>query len=244
MKFLKFAPLLLSVTLSVDGLGQDGGYDHERLTTLRGRAYYEVFVIGSDANGLTFRHRDGIAKVEFGQLSEAYRMLYEAVAELPEETDPAAEAPAETNPSGGAEWTDPSAMPPMTLLARNRICLDFPMAWPRPGGGGPPDFRLARLSHTPSAATGCGPSPLRSGPDFPWTVCSHTARREIQAAPCGDGSSRRLATKGYEKCGLATWPAWWPDHQWVHRLTRPFYRELALRDFLCTSGLLPLSGYP
>ena len=29
-----------------------------------------------------------------------------------------------------------------------------------------------------------------------------TARREIRAAPCGDFSSRRLATKGDEKCGL------------------------------------------
>jgi len=61
---------------------------------------------------------------------------------------------------------------------------------------------LTRISHTASAATCCGPPPLRSGPNFPWTVCSHTARREIQSAPCGHGSSLRLATKRYEKSGL------------------------------------------
>jgi len=61
---------------------------------------------------------------------------------------------------------------------------------------------LTRISHTASAATCCGPPPLRSGPNFPWTVCSHTARREIRSAPCGHGSSLRLATKRYEKSGL------------------------------------------
>jgi hypothetical protein len=63
---------------------------------------------------------------------------------------------------------------------------------------------LTRISHTASAATCCGPPPLRSGPNFPWTVCSHTARREIRSAPCGHGSSLRLATKRYEKSGLIT----------------------------------------
>jgi hypothetical protein len=82
----------------------------------------------------------------------------------------------------------------------------------------------ARISHTASAASCrlrrpagcsasrlsplrsgcCGPPPLRSGPNFPWTVCSHTARREIRPAPCGHGSSLRLATKRYEKFGLVS----------------------------------------
>jgi hypothetical protein len=120
---------------------------------------------------------------------------------------------------------------------------------------------LTRISHTASAASCrlrrpagcsasrlsplrsgcCGPPPLRSGPNFPWTVGSHAVRREppggksgprvdargtlratlrvvslrltslcsvyLRYAPihsgCGDSSSPRLATKQYEKCGLA-----------------------------------------
>ncbi len=61
---------------------------------------------------------------------------------------------------------------------------------------------LARISDAPSAATGCSPSALRSSPDIPGTGCSHTARRKIRATPCVNMSSRRLATKAYEKRGL------------------------------------------
>ena len=70
-------------------------------------------------------------------------------------------------------------------------------------GAGDVETGLARISHTPSGAICCGSPSLRSGPDFPWTVGSHTARREIRTSPRGDASSRRLATKGYEKCGIA-----------------------------------------
>jgi hypothetical protein len=71
---------------------------------------------------------------------------------------------------------------------------------------------LARISHTASAASCrlrrpagcsasrlsplrsgcCGPPPLRSGPNFPWTVCSHTVRRE----PPGGKSGPRVDARG------------------------------------------------
>jgi len=165
---------------------------------------------------------------------------------------------------------------------------------------------LARISHTASAASCrlrrpagcsasrlsplrsgcCGPPPLRSGPNFPWTVCSHTVRREppggksgprvdaggtlratlrvvclrltslcsvyLRYAPirsgCGDSSSLRLATKRYEKSGLATrlqrarrneiqgssarFPALQEDHCGTRRL----------RTLQSASGVSPLPG--
>jgi hypothetical protein len=73
-------------------------------------------------------------------------------------------------------------------------------------------FPLTRISHTASAASCrlrrpagcsasrlsplrsgcCGPPPLRSGPNFPWTVCSHTVRRE----PPGGKSGPRVDARG------------------------------------------------
>lgn len=40
------------------------------------------------------------------------------------------------------------------------------------------------------------------------------------------------------------WPHWWPRHARVHELTRPYCRELAVRDFLYRSGLLPAAREP
>ncbi len=144
MKFLTFAFFgILAFAPSV-GCGQEVGYDHERLTTNDGRAYHEVFVLGSDANGLTFRHRDGIAKVGFGQLSEAYRMLYEMVAELPDMAIPAEPSsdPREVAAIRG-HAIDMLDREPLILLARNRFAIPLPAATPWCGGG---------LSHLPQSA--------------------------------------------------------------------------------------------
>lgn len=183
MKLLKFASLV-TVVLAASGIrGQEGGFDHERLTTVDGRTYHEIFVVGSDENGLTFRHRSGIAKVGFEQLSEAYRMLYEAVSELPGE--PASGIPAAPGPEAEApaDWADTLDREPVVLLARNRTVIELPASWQWLGGGVDHDFRVP------------------------------------------------------------AWPVWWPDHARVHRLTHPLYRELAVRDFLYTSGLLPWPGH-
>jgi hypothetical protein len=179
MKLLKFAIFVLLAIGSSVIRGEEGGFDHERLTTVDGRTYHEVFIIGSDGNGLTFRHRKGIAKVGFTQLSEGYRMLYEAVAELPEAAPggASAETAAEFAPETGSVGTPDGE--PVILRARNRTVIELPAAWQRLGGG----------------------------VDLQWLA--------------------------------SAWPVWWPDHSRVHRITQPLYRELVVREFLHTSGLLP-----
>jgi hypothetical protein len=47
----------------------------------------------------------------------------------------------------------------------------------------PAGCSASRLSPLRSGC--CGPTPLRSGPDFPWTVCSHTVRREQPGGKSG-----------------------------------------------------------
>lgn len=43
---------------------------------------------------------------------------------------------------------------------------------------------------------------------------------------------------GYTALDRVPWPAWWPRYDPVHELTNPYFRELAVRDFLYSSGLL------
>lgn len=43
---------------------------------------------------------------------------------------------------------------------------------------------------------------------------------------------------GYTAADRHPWPAWWPRYDPVHELTNPYFRELAVRDFLYSSGLL------
>ncbi len=62
---------------------QEGDYDHESLTMTQGQVYREIHVMGADATGLTFRHREGIAKAGDDLLSPSYRSLYEPVEVLP-----------------------------------------------------------------------------------------------------------------------------------------------------------------
>ncbi len=172
MNFLKY--VILSVPLSIPLLSL--AQDHESLATREGRVYHEVFVTDADATGLTFRHRDGIAKVGFSSLSDSYRMLYETVEELPEEPSSADKKAETADDDSLAAWLDQG---PVQIEARNRVVILLPSPFLRLGGGIDP--------------------------------------------------SRRVPA----------WPAHWPDHERVHRLTHPLWRELALRDFLCTSGLLP-----
>ncbi len=178
MDFLKFVAAVVILSASGGVQSEDGGYDHERLTTLEGRTYQAVFVIGSDATGLTFRHREGIAKIPFSSLSESYRMLYETVEELPAADSGGPQA--KDAPEAALEEDEAFALEPATLVARNRVLL--PLA----------------------------PAPLRLGGGI-----VHPARP-------------------------LAWPSWWPDHGPIHRLAHPLYREWAVRDFLHSSGLLPL----
>jgi hypothetical protein len=94
MNFLKSAWIFVAVGAFLSAQAQEEAtYDHESLTTVEGTVYREIFIVGSDATGLTFRHRGGIAKVGYASLSDSYRALYEAVEELPaNESAPAEEA--------------------------------------------------------------------------------------------------------------------------------------------------------
>lgn len=133
MNFLKFVAAVVVLSLSSGARSEEGGHDHERLTTVEGRVYHEIFVIGTDATGLTFRHREGIAKLPFSSLSESYRMLYEAVEELP-----AADAVSQAAPAPDAaveEGGDGLFLEPAVLIARNRLHLTLPPAYLRLGGG-------------------------------------------------------------------------------------------------------------
>lgn len=178
-KALEFATLLTAFAGLSPLAGQEEGHDHERLTTSDGRTYHEIFVIGSDAHGLTFRHREGIAKVGFGTLSQAYRMLYEGVETLPEPNPQTPSALPAASAGGEEAWGGVLDGSPVALAARSRLVLDSPASW------------------------------------------------------------RQLVEGGGLILRTPVWPAWWPDHERVHRLAHPFFRELAVREFLHTAGLLP-----
>jgi len=55
-------------------LADDASREH--LTTLDGKRFFRVRLVKVDPNGLLFRHRNGIAKVTFDNLSEDFREYY------------------------------------------------------------------------------------------------------------------------------------------------------------------------
>lgn len=145
-------------------------FDFESLTTTADRHYQEVFVLESDQHGLTFRHRYGIAKVPFGELSMNLRMLYEPVGEV---GDPGA-------PDLDAESTEVFLEEPDYAIATVRTTITAPLWW--------------------------------------W---------------------QGALTQMPRPCPPVVWPSHWPRYHPAHALAVPAYRELAVRDFLYTTGLAP-----
>ncbi len=179
LDIMNFSNLAMVSLLFVASLtGQD--YDHETLSTNTGRVYREIFILGADSHGLTFRHAAGIAKVPFGSLSESYRMLYEPVADLEDAPETERELKGEEEKAEVVHAGDLELPVPADLMARSQITLRLPAEIWRLGGG---------------------------------------------LSPCW-----------VDPAG----PSWWPQHQRVHRLSHPLYREMAVRDFLHSSGLLPV----
>lgn len=84
MKFLSSVALGLLFLVWGESRAGGGDFDLEKMQTLQGRTYHGVQILGSDQHGLTFRHRDGIAKIDFHSLSENIRMMYEAAEDIPE----------------------------------------------------------------------------------------------------------------------------------------------------------------
>lgn len=175
MKFLKNE---LAVILGAIGLAttlQAGDFDLDSITTIEGRSFQEILILGSDEHGLMFRHRSGIAKLPFSELSMNLRMLYEPVAEV----RPADEAETTTGHSAAA----------------NSEALDSE-----------PDHAVATVRTTLTAPGGFIHGALIQMP-------------RPQAS--------------------VVWPSHWPRYHPAHALAVPAFRELAVRDFLYTTGLAP-----
>lgn len=77
MNILKFA-IFLSVGIGLAHAEEFDG-DLEKIETVHGKRYEKIYIVGGDGTGLTFRHKDGIAKVDFSELPMNLRMLYEPV---------------------------------------------------------------------------------------------------------------------------------------------------------------------
>ena len=173
--------MILSVPRFCEANG--GGYDLAQIKTVHGKVYREIYILEADSYGLTFRHRDGIAKVVFPSLPANLRMLYETTEELGEvESD---------NEKGELEKTEDIA-PQET----------DPIGVTRPGNFGsvPLVFTVRNRVTIPSSALWLG--------------------------------------GGYLNAGRMGWPGRWHRYGAVHELANPYYRELVVRDFLYSSGLI------
>lgn len=175
---------VFGMILSIPFFSEAGGgdFDLEQIKTVHGRIYREIHILGADAHGLSFRHRDGVAKLGFASLAENLRMLYEVVEEVGideaavEEVTSGKEHDGQQEGSGWAERGSYSAVP-LVLTVHNRVTFPSPALWL--GGG-----------YSGGARTG--------------------------------------------------WPTHWHRYRPVHELINPYFRELTVRDFLYTSGLVPM----
>ncbi|MDF1860098.1 MAG: hypothetical protein P1U87_07775 [Verrucomicrobiales bacterium] len=163
MKFLTFAIIFPLAAMIPSGFSQDGDFDLESIKTVDGKRYHEIWILDADDYGMTFRHREGIAKLPFRQLSTNLRMLYEPVAEVEEEVEEEVE-----------------------LFVFNE------------------DASIQATASTRVTA-----------PIY-WLRGAYTQMPQPQMAP---------------------WPSHWSRYHPVHALAYPAYRELAVRDFLYTTGL-------
>lgn len=111
MKLLIAAIFAILLVGPVGSRAEEGEFDLEKIQTEQGRIYHEILILGADRHGLTFRHREGIAKIEFSSLSANIRMLYEVTDE-----DPGAA-------SGELDEDPPAAEPehPGAVVDENRV---------------------------------------------------------------------------------------------------------------------------
>lgn len=150
-------------------------FDLESIRTLDGQVYEEILILSGDESGLMFRHRRGIAKIPFRQLSMNLRMLYEPVADVAAGTSDVAVDEATSNEE--EESVAVELLVPAVVQTSTRV--EVSMEWLR-----------GALAQMP--------------------------RRQ-----------------------MAPWPSHWSSFHPAHALAYPEYRELAVRDFLYTTGLAP-----
>lgn len=168
MNFLKIATAFsLAIGSWVSLMAEN--WDHDQLTTVEGRVYREIAILGSDATGLTFRHRDGVAKLPFSTLSQSYRMLYEGLEGIDDGASEEAASgrqdlvPAESSSDQGEETRDrPVLGMPVVIEARTRLTLPLALSplrtapvcgWTTPATAWPgwwPDHRYGYLLTRPA----------------------------------------------------------------------------------------------
>jgi len=123
MKFLIAAVSGVLLFVPVESHAGEGDFDLEKLQTTQGRTYREVLILGADRHGLTFRHREGIAKIAFPDLSENVRMLYE-VSDEPSDFDELEGSQAAD--SAGPAGTDADGAAGTILTVHHRLTLYTP----------------------------------------------------------------------------------------------------------------------
>ena len=172
IKYTLIYGFLLSGFLIEGIAGEVVSYDLEKIVTLRGRTYRDILILSSDVHGLLFRHRDGIAKLDFRELSQGIRGMYEPVEDGSQEEEPMEEL----SEGGGLLSDEAEPEVQIDLITRNRVRAALP---------------LCRF-----------------------------------AGPCANPP--------------VYCPSYWPRYHASHALVNPRCRAAVLRDFLYTSGLLPL----
>lgn len=171
MKFLIYG-FIFTVAVWSNGYSSEELFDLDSIRSLDGRVYHDILILDGDEHGLMFRHRKGIAKIPFRQLSMNLRMLYEPVGEVEKGSE--VDSTEDNEPAQSGKKTA-EAMTPLEARA------------------------VASLS----------------GPEW-WIRGAFTQIPRSRVAP---------------------WPQHWPRYHPAHALAYPHYRELAVRDFLYTTGL-------
>jgi hypothetical protein len=110
---------------------------------------------------------------------------------------------------------------PFTSLSENLRML-YEVIDEAPGGADPGETAAPAMPAVKTPPDVCLPSP----------VLLSARSRAILPAPV------LYLGGGYTAADRHPWPAWWSRYDPVHELTNPYFRELAVRDFLYSSGLL------
>lgn len=126
MKVLIFGILILGVGMGLPAAADDLTFDLEQIRTANGKVYKQIQILDSDGFGLLFRHREGIAKVDYDQLSMNLRMLYEPVEEMPLDSTPIEPDSTETT-----TFLESLKGKSVEILAKNRIEVPLVRLFPR-----------------------------------------------------------------------------------------------------------------
>ncbi|MEQ1842587.1 MAG: hypothetical protein ABL994_19480 [Verrucomicrobiales bacterium] len=123
MRFLIAAISVVLLFVTAGSRANEGDFELEKIKTIYGRIYRDILILGADRHGLTFRHREGIAKVEFAALSGNVQLLYKVTGEIPATGE--VESGQATVPAG-ATSTTPAGAENHVLTIYHRLTLYAP----------------------------------------------------------------------------------------------------------------------